>query len=151
MRTNRILRPVSQFGPRMLDRSSARFRTAFLTAFLGCLAFLYLHASATTIRFERLATLAEQRYGPDALNLVREWEGFINGSQNLPTRDKLIAANDFFNTRIRWDTDQNIFGQEDYWATPLETLGGLQADCEDFSIAKYVTLLALGLTVLTCL
>ena len=36
------------------------------------------------------------------------------------------------------------WGQTDYWATPLETLGTAAGDCEDFAIAKYVSLRAMG-------
>ena len=32
----------------------------------------------------------------------------------------------------------------DYWATPLEMFGKGAGDCEDFSIGKYASLLALG-------
>jgi predicted transglutaminase-like cysteine proteinase len=38
-----------------------------------------------------------------------------------------------------------IWGQSDYWATPLETLAKGKGDCEDFTIAKYFTLLEAGL------
>ncbi len=37
-----------------------------------------------------------------------------------------------------------MWGQEDYWATPLEALGKGEGDCEDYAIAKYVTLKQLG-------
>ena len=33
----------------------------------------------------------------------------------------------------------------DYWATPLEFIGRAQGDCEDFAIAKYISLLMLGM------
>ncbi|MBI4206399.1 MAG: transglutaminase-like cysteine peptidase [Betaproteobacteria bacterium] len=36
------------------------------------------------------------------------------------------------------------WGKEDYWATPIEFLSTNAGDCEDFSIAKYFTLRALG-------
>jgi len=36
--------------------------------------------------------------------------------------------------------------QADYWATPLETLGVGRGDCEDFAIAKYVTLRLAGMS-----
>jgi predicted transglutaminase-like cysteine proteinase len=36
------------------------------------------------------------------------------------------------------------WNQADYWATPLEVMGKAQADCEDFSIAKYMTLVLAG-------
>src|SRR5262249_37689852 len=38
-----------------------------------------------------------------------------------------------------------VWQTQDYWATPLETLGMGRGDCEDFAIAKYVTLVALGI------
>ena len=41
--------------------------------------------------------------------------------------------------------DSEVWHQEDYWASPLETLEKGQGDCEDFAIAKYFTLLALGM------
>ena len=130
----------------MPERPLNLLRHALIVAGATCVAFVgYYHASAATIRFDRLTSLAGERYGSDGIARIEAWEAFINASRKLPAREKLIATNDFFNSRVRWDTDQNIFGQEDYWATPLETLGRLEADCEDFSIAKYATLLALGI------
>ena len=55
---------------------------------------------------------------------------------------KRKAANDFFN-RIPWLTDDEHWGQADYWATPLEMIGTHGGDCEDYSISKYFTLLEL--------
>ena len=59
-------------------------------------------------------------------------------------KTKIEEANDFFN-RIRWVSDREHWGQEDYWATPVETLVTNGGDCEDFSIAKYFTLDASGM------
>ena len=42
-------------------------------------------------------------------------------------------------------TDQDNWQQEDYWATPLETLSRRQGDCEDYSISKYITLVLAGM------
>ena len=53
-------------------------------------------------------------------------------------------VNDFFN-RLRYRTDQQLWGKNDYWATPIEALGRGGADCEDYSIAKYFTLRELGI------
>ena len=38
-----------------------------------------------------------------------------------------------------------MWGQLDYWASPLEMLGKGQGDCEDYATAKYFTLVASGL------
>lgn len=43
-----------------------------------------------------------------------------------------------------YELDPVVWGQNDYWATPLEFIGRAAGDCEDFAIAKYVTLLQLG-------
>ncbi len=59
------------------------------------------------------------------------------------TTVKLNRVNDFFNA-IQYDTDPNVWGQEDYWASRKEFLGAERGDCEDYAIAKYFTLRQLG-------
>ena len=42
--------------------------------------------------------------------------------------------------------DDNVnWGQHDYWATPVEFLARNGGDCEDFALAKYYTLKAMGI------
>ena len=65
----------------------------------------------------------------------------INQLKTASELEKITRINDFFNTEIKYfDEDINIWGESDYWATPLESLGKERGDCEDFSIAKYVFL-----------
>ena len=52
--------------------------------------------------------------------------------------------NQFFNSRIRFTDDISVWGQQDYWATPVEALRKGAGDCEDYAIAKYFTLRQLG-------
>lgn len=58
---------------------------------------------------------------------------------------KIHAVNDFFNKRIHFSEDIILWKQDDYWATPLETMGVRAGDCEDFTIAKYMSLIELGI------
>jgi predicted transglutaminase-like cysteine proteinase len=44
-----------------------------------------------------------------------------------------------------FEDDLVVWGQADYWATPLELMGRGAGDCEDFVIAKYITLQMLGI------
>lgn len=60
--------------------------------------------------------------------------------------DKLLVVNAFFN-QIRWISDPDHWGKTDYWATPTEMLASNGGDCEDFAIAKYFTLLAIGVNI----
>jgi len=83
------------------------------------------------------------RYGQPATERLLSWEQLMQTSANEATRTKLIRVNDFFN-RFTWRTDREIWGNRDYWATPMEMIGVDAGDCEDYSIAKYISLLKMG-------
>ncbi len=101
--------------------------------------------SAPGLDFGRLQQALGSRFGSAALTIFADWRQLLNDAQALGEREKLRTVNEFFNRRIAFDDDISIWQQSDYWATPLETLGSGRADCEDFSIAKYYSLLALGI------
>ncbi|GLQ29728.1 hypothetical protein GCM10007876_02060 [Litoribrevibacter albus] len=63
----------------------------------------------------------------------------------LEDQEKLDRVNQYFNTEIRFISDQLLWEQEDYWATPYESLSRKAGDCEDFSLAKYFTLIKAGM------
>lgn len=112
-------------------------------ALIGALAVLGPPA-AQGLDFERLQQALIGRFGPGSAVLFAEWQQMLANGRNLPEMEKLRSVNDFFNRRITFDDDISIWGQADYWATPLETIGRGRADCEDFSIAKYYSLIDLG-------
>jgi predicted transglutaminase-like cysteine proteinase len=70
------------------------------------------------------------------------WKALLRQLQDKPPREQMEAINSFFN-RVSYIEDAQNYGKTDYWATPVEFLsrGG---DCEDFAIAKYAALRALG-------
>ena len=86
------------------------------------------------------------RYGSDAKARVNAWLTLIQNYKNSPEKDKLEAVNHFFN-QMRFVSDKELWGAEDYWATPVEFLIASGGDCEDFSMAKYFTLKAMGVAV----
>lgn len=94
---------------------------------------------------DHLQLLAQQRYGQAASETVGSWRHMLEESRALSDDEKLKAVNQFFNRRIRFNADQAVWGVPDYWATPLEFMGRAQGDCEDFAIAKYISLLMLGI------
>lgn len=87
---------------------------------------------------------AEKKFGIEARNRLIEWEDLISNDKNRTDREKLEKANLFFNNRIRFASDIDVWGVQDYWATPIELLCKAAGDCEDFAIAKYFTLKAMG-------
>lgn len=94
---------------------------------------------------DHLEALAVQRYGAVAAETVSNWRALLRASATLPEHEKLLRINNFFNLRIYYDEDSRIWQTPDYWATPLETMGKARGDCEDYTIAKYVSLLLLGI------
>ena len=88
--------------------------------------------------------LAAQRTGPGAVAALPYLQALLVQAQGQDDHKRLLAVNEFFNLRIEFKTDLEVWGVDDYWATPLQTLGAGRGDCEDFAIAKYTTLLAMG-------
>ncbi len=95
---------------------------------------------------ESILSRAEQRYGElgAAKSRLGDWGRLLEQGGTLDEAAKLRAVNDFFNRSLRFTDDIEIWQQEDYWATPVEALVKGAADCEDYAIAKYVTLRRLG-------
>lgn len=92
-------------------------------------------------------TAIEKTYGRSAKNRIYQWSQTLDrfASSESASDDELTRfANDFFN-QIEWKWDVDHWGVEDYWATPVETLGTYAGDCEDFSIGKYFSLISMGM------
>ena len=96
------------------------------------------------VELDRMLLLAGQRYGNSGVASVIAWRDLLTSSVAQPETAKLKRVNDFFNRKIRFGEDSQIWGVPDYWATPLEVLGRGEGDCEDFAIAKYMTLKLMG-------
>jgi len=97
------------------------------------------------VEMDRMLLQAGQRYGDTGTASVMAWRDLLTKAAGQPDAAKLRQVNDFFNRRIRFGEDIDIWGKQDFWATPLEVLGRAQGDCEDFAIAKYATLKLLGI------
>ncbi|MEW8436224.1 MAG: transglutaminase-like cysteine peptidase [Candidatus Thiodiazotropha sp.] len=86
---------------------------------------------------------AKQNFGDQAGERVASWHRLMQQGDQLDDVEKLRRVNDFFN-QIPYQSDTELWGKEDYWATPLELLVHEGGDCEDYSIAKYFTLKEMG-------
>ena len=86
----------------------------------------------------------ERKYGSSAKTRVEAWDSMIESSKNESLLNKIKNVNDFFN-QITYKTDAAHWKQKDYWATPFEFMGTGAGDCEDYAIAKYFSLIKLGI------
>ena len=90
---------------------------------------------------------AATRLSPRAVAGVKALQPLLMQSVGQDEAAQLQAINQFFNRRIQFRDDTEAWGQVDYWASPLESLDRGQGDCEDYAIAKYFSLLAVGMPV----
>ncbi|VUD69192.1 hypothetical protein TDB9533_04558 [Thalassocella blandensis] len=105
----------------------------------GCFAILLFMLFQAYTSFGELNDTSSQ--------LINQWKSLLSDPKHSSDLEKLASANNFFNDNIRFTTDMAAWNVKDYWATPLETLKLRQGDCEDFSIAKYITLLKMNVSV----
>lgn len=106
--------------------------------------FVYTQDMLLHLRNSDIIARAQQQYGAQGHNRIKKWLSFIDNSADKSEWQKIHLVNDFFNKNIKYKTDAALWHQKDYWATPLESLGVGMGDCEDYVIAKYFTLIALG-------
>ncbi len=120
--------------------AARQFAIVLALALAGVLAALALDTEALRAAYRRVVPDApEERF--------TGWLQLIESSRRRPAAEQLARINDFINGRIRFVDDIDLWGQSDYWATPMETLARGAGDCEDFAIAKYFTLLQVGIPV----
>lgn len=62
---------------------------------------------------------------------------------NRDQAQQLAAVNNYINS-YHWRSDEQRWQTRDHWSSSLDTIVSRQGDCEDLSIAKFATLLALG-------
>ncbi len=73
---------------------------------------------------------------------VQKWMMMLGSLANASTAQKIEAVNNYMN-KVAFVPDSKNYGVKDNWATPMEFMarGG---DCEDYAVAKYISLRALG-------
>ncbi len=71
------------------------------------------------------------------------WPDLLSELQGKDRMTQIKEVNRFFNSE-RYIVDMKNWGVEDYWATPYQFLK-MDGDCEDYAIAKFMALKALGI------
>lgn len=97
------------------------------------------------INSQKMHDVMQQRYGAEGVAVLGAWSRMLDVHRQADNNEKILRVNDFFNRHVRYAEDALLWQTSDYWATPLETLGMGAGDCEDFTIAKYMSLLELGI------
>jgi predicted transglutaminase-like cysteine proteinase len=115
--------------------SIVRWRTAW-----GMIGAAVIGLSLATPDLDRMQQIARERYGAAAADSVAAWRRMLADAKAIDEQERLGRVNTFINRTTAFEDDPVVWNQPDYWATPLETLAKKAGDCEDFAIAKYVSL-----------
>ncbi|MDE2107446.1 MAG: transglutaminase-like cysteine peptidase [Patescibacteria group bacterium] len=73
---------------------------------------------------------------------IKDWKTLLESIRGKSFREQLNIVNDWGNHHP-YVEDMVNWGVEDYWETPYEFME-ISGDCEDYAIAKYYSLRALG-------
>lgn len=73
---------------------------------------------------------------------LQDWRAFLHSVAGAAPEEKISRVNAFHN-RARYILDIVNWRIDDYWATPLQFFDR-DGDCEDYAIAKFMSLRALG-------
>ncbi|RJG14205.1 hypothetical protein D3879_13670 [Pseudomonas cavernicola] len=117
--------------------------TTASSSLLTCLLLSSLHADWD---FSLISRRAEVLYGPlgEGRQRIDDWQRLLVSHAQVSELEKLRVVNRFFNRQLRFQDDQSLWHETDYWASPVESLRQGAGDCEDFAIAKYFSLRHLG-------
>ena len=120
-------------------------RLSNITLLMLLMLFCFSYIFAAGYDFDKLSTLARQRYGEEAQKDIQDLQQLVSQLKTQSDAEKLKRINDFFNNKVMFADDIDVWGKSDYWSTPLESIGRQAGDCEDFSIAKYMFLKAVNI------
>lgn len=122
-----------------------RYQTRCWLLLLSCLlSGIALSDLKDTMLSDEFLKSAAARYDDDAHDRFMAWRDVIVAGKSQNDRERLHRANNFINRFVSYSTDARHWRKDDYWATPIESLGSGYGDCEDYAIAKYFTLRAMG-------
>lgn len=117
----------------------------WLLFFILMLFFPVMLRSDWVLQFDQLERAMVRDFSVERLPVLHAWQTELLVLSDRLDLEKIQRVNVFFHRHVRYRTDMALYGQEDYWATPLELLGHGLGDCEDWAIAKYVSLRHLGI------
>jgi predicted transglutaminase-like cysteine proteinase len=102
---------------------------------------------------QNLLAYVGKRWGNEAPPRLTTWQRLVRDTKptirvgEAKTIDNGLRRVNGFMNQIPYFSDLEHWGVDDYWATPVEMLGSFGGDCEDYSIAKFMSLRELGIPV----
>ncbi len=74
------------------------------------------------------------------VQVLQDWQNLLIHAKDQPVNEQLRSVNEFFNRYLVYGEDIDVWGQADYWATPMQSLAKGKGDCVAYVISKYFAL-----------
>lgn len=105
----------------------------------------YTASSLAELSPNTKASLVKAKFQTDAAAAKRlaAWRKLLQDRRPRKVSELLQEVNNFFN-KLYYVSDSQLNQRADVWMTPYEFLADGGGDCEDFAIAKYFTLVIMG-------
>ena len=94
----------------------------------------------------RVLKICEQNRASCRSQTALQFLDIVENGRNLDGRARLGEINRAINLAIKPMSDLALYGVEDVWSPPLNTLARGAGDCEDYAIAKFVALQEAGVS-----
>ncbi len=116
----------------------------YILILLHC--FVLVVAAETALSFfvpEKRITTLNKAYGKQAVSRLNSLLQMMDRLVASREDKIIVAVNQFFN-QLEYSPDIQTWQKKDYWASRLEFIGQGRGDCEDFAVAKFLTMTQLG-------
>ena len=78
----------------------------------------------TALDYTKMESAMSTKYGAEGLERLKAWSVLMNNlkTETADAATKVDRINEFFNRQVTWGSDAKVWGDKDYWATPIETV-----------------------------
>ena len=94
---------------------------------------------------DKMLVEIQKNYSKDAKEKIVNLIALLNTIKDKDESIQIKEINDYFNT-LEYKSDALVWKKKDYWASRIEFLNREMGDCEDYVIAKYFSLIQLGIS-----
>lgn len=86
----------------------------------------------------------QMKYNAEDRALVVAWAQELEDLRGKTVLEQICEVDRRVDNFLIYDSDENVYGKKDHFATPAESLKNGYGDCDDFAIMKYFSLYYLG-------
>ncbi|MEX8520732.1 MAG: transglutaminase-like cysteine peptidase [Leptothrix sp. (in: b-proteobacteria)] len=85
-----------------------------------------------------------QRWGTSGLENLRALQATVRQASTEKEASRLDNINRFVNLHIHYGDDIDVWGVDNFWASPVDAIGNGRGNCKEYAFVKYFSLIAAG-------